>query len=122
MPQSLPSYLPRPTHYRPRRVLLTLILAASYLLSYSPRPTRYHPRRVLLALILATSYSVSYSPHPTRYRPCCQHPHCHPPHSHHAHRIVLIASGALHHVVFANFPLFPTLRAMLHASKQHYYM
>jgi len=77
------------------------------------------------------SYSLSYSPRPTRYRPCRRCPHCHPPHSCRAqrvvlialcssccaHHVVLIASGLSHHVVFANFPLFPTLRAMLHASK-----
>ena len=34
-----------------------------------------------------------------------------------AHRIVLIVSGSLRRVVFANFPLFPTLRAMLRTSK-----
>jgi len=104
-------------------IKLAIILAASYSLSSSPRLTRYHPRRVLLALILIASYLLSYSPCPTRYRPRCRHPHCHPPHSRRAHRVVLIAScssrrvhrvgliasGSSRRVVFANFPLFPTL-------------
>jgi len=36
MSQSSPSYSPRPTRYRPHRVLLPLIVATSYLLSSSP--------------------------------------------------------------------------------------
>ena len=89
----------------------------------SPRPTRSHTRRVLLAPILVTSYSLSYLPCPTHYRPRRRRPHCHPPHSHRAHRVVLIAScsprrvhrveliasDSSRRVVFANFPLFPTL-------------
>jgi len=102
---------------------LAIILAASYSLLSSPRLTRYCPHRVLLALILVASYSLSYSPCPTRYCPRRRRPHCHPPHSHRAHRVVLIASCSsrrVHRVVliasdsscrvvFANFPLFPTL-------------
>ena len=34
-----------------------------------------------------------------------------------ARRVMLIASGSSRRVVFANFPLFPTLRAMVRASK-----
>ena len=36
MSQTSPSYSPHPTHYRPRRILLALIVATSYLLSSSP--------------------------------------------------------------------------------------
>jgi len=125
------SYLSRPTRSLTRHVLLALILAASYSLSSSPRLTRYRPRRILLAPILITSYSLSYSLRPTSYRPLCRRPHCHPPHSRCAHRVVLIGScssrrahpvvfiapGSSRRVVFANFPLFPPLRAMLCASK-----
>jgi len=124
---SLP-YSSRLTRSHTRRVLLAIILAASYSLSYSSRPTRSHTRHLLLAPILVTSYSLSYSPCPTRYRPCRRRPDCHPPHSRRAHRVVLIvvvlnascssrrvyravliASGSSHRVVFANFPLFPSL-------------
>ena len=118
-------------------IKLAIILAASYSLSSSPRLTRYRPRRILLALILVASYSLSYSPCPTRYRPRRRRPHCHPPYSRRAHcvvlttscssccahrvvlialcssrcahRVGLIASGLSRRVVFANFPLFPTL-------------
>jgi len=116
-------------------IKLAILLAASYSLSPSLRLTRYHPHRVLLALILVVSYSLPYSSHLTRS------------HTRHvllaivhaagvlvaillivvvlivscssrcAHRVVLIALGSSRRVVFANFPLFPILRAMLRASK-----
>ena len=99
-----------------------------------------------LAIILAVSYLQSFSPCPTCYRPCRRRcAHHHPPHSCHAHRVVLIASCSSRRahrvvliascssrrahrvvlitscssrcVVFPNFPLFPTLRAMLCMSK-----
>ena len=117
------SYSSRPTRSHTCHILLALILAVSYSLSSLPHPTRSHTRQVLLTSILVTSYSLSYSPCPTRYRPRRQYPHCHPPHSRrahrvmliascssrHAHHVVLIASGSSRRVVFANFPLFPTL-------------
>jgi len=53
MSQSSPSYSPRPTRYRPRRVLLALIVFTSYLLSSSLRLTRSHSRHVLLTIVLA---------------------------------------------------------------------
>jgi len=59
MSQSSPSYTPRPTRYRPRRVLLALIVAASYSLSSSPRLTRSHSRRVLLAIVLAAGVLIA---------------------------------------------------------------
>jgi len=112
-------------------IKLAIILAASYSLLFSPRLTRDRPHRVLLAPVHVMSYSLSYSPRPTRYGPRRQRPHCHPHHSrraHHVvliasyssrrtHRVVLIASCSSCRVVFANFPLFPTLIAILHASK-----
>jgi len=93
-------------------VKLAIILTTSYSLSSSPCLTRYRPHRVLLALVLIASYSLpyssrlnalSYSPCPTRYRPRRRRPHCHPPHSHRAHRVVLIASCSsrrAHRIVF----------------------
>jgi len=79
----------------------------SYSPSFPPRLTchhnRHHTRRVLLAIILSASYSVSSSP-PASLSP---------------------SSSSLcssHHVIFANFPLFPTRRAMLIRSKLHYYL
>jgi len=39
-----------------------------------------------------------------------------------AHRVVLIVSCSSRHLLFANFPLFPTRRAMVCRSKQHYYL
>jgi len=76
MPQSSPSYSPRPTRYRPCHVVLTIVLAASY--------------RVVL--ILVVSYSLSYSLCPTFYSPRRRHPHCYLPYSRSAHRVMLIAS------------------------------
>jgi len=79
----------------------------SYSPSFPPRLTchhnRHHTRRVLLAIILSASYSLSSSP---------------------------LASGSpssssscsSRHVVFANFPLFPTHRAMQLRSKQYDYL
>jgi len=114
---------------------LAIILAASYSLSSSLRLTRYHPRCVLLALILVASYSLPYlsrltRPHTRRVLLATVHAadvliaillivvmllaSCS---SRRAHRFGLIASGSSHRIVFANFPLFPTLRAMLRASK-----
>jgi len=79
----------------------------SYSSSFPPCFTcphnRHHTRYVLLAIILSASYSLSSS---------------------------LLASTSpstsslcsSRHVLFANFPLFPTRRAMLLTSKQHYYL
>ena len=50
---ALTSYSPRPTRYRPLRILLALIVATSYSLSSSPRLTRSQSRHVLLAIVLA---------------------------------------------------------------------
>jgi len=49
---ALTSYLPRPTRYRSRHVLLTLIVATSYSLLSSPRLIHSNSRHVLLAIIL----------------------------------------------------------------------
>jgi len=114
---------PRLTLYRPRRVLLTLILVASYSLPYSSRLTRSHTRRVLfttvhaagvliailLILIVLLASCSSRCAHRDMLIASCS--------SCRAHRVVLIASGSSRRVVFANFPLFLTLRAMLHVSK-----
>jgi len=116
-------------------IKLAILLAASYLLSSSPRRTRYRPHCVLLTLILVTSYSLPYSSHLTGSH--CRRVLLAIVHtagvliaillivvvliascsSRRAHRVMLITSGSSRRVVFANFPLFPTLRAMLHASK-----
>jgi len=97
------SYSLRLSRHHTRRVLLALILAASYsptlaasyplsfsplapsLTSYSSRcivqlPTVCHSESCAnhvtkLAIILAASYLQSYSPRPTCYRPRCWHPH-----------------------------------------------
>ena len=53
MSQTLPSYSPRPTRYRPHCVLLTLIVTMSYSLSSSPRLTRSHSRHIILTIVLA---------------------------------------------------------------------
>jgi len=79
--------------------------------SYSPsfplhltcHHNRHHTRRLLLAIILSVSYSLSSSP------PACSSPSS-------------SSSCSSRHVVFANFPLFPTRRTMLLTSKQHYYL
>jgi len=79
--QTLPSYLPRPTCYRPRRVTLALIVAMSYLLSSLPPVsslTSYSSLCILqlpgvsvtLRAALTMSQSLpSYSPRPTHYHP-----------------------------------------------------
>jgi len=118
----LPSYSPYRTCSHTRRVLLALILAASYSLSFSPPApslTSYSSRCIVqlpavchsescanhvtkLAIILATSYLQSYSPGPTCYRPRCRRPHRYPPHRRRAHRVVLITSCSsrrAHHVM-----------------------
>ena len=81
MSQTSPSYLPCPTHYRPRRVLLTLIVTTSYSLSSSPPVpslTSYSSLCILQlpgvsvtlrATLTMSQSSPSYSPCPTRYRP-----------------------------------------------------
>jgi len=109
----MPSYSPHRTPYRPHRVLLTIVLAASYSLSYSSHPTRSHTHHVLLALILAMSYSLPSTP-PASSLPSSSLSSCS---SRRAHRVLLNASCSSRRVVFANFPLFLTLRAMLRASK-----
>jgi len=106
---------PRLTRYRPRRVLLALILVASYSLPYSSRLTRSHTRRVLLAIVhapgvliaillivvmLIASCSSRRADRVVLIASCS---------SRRAHRVGLIASGSSRRVVFANFPLFPTL-------------
>jgi len=50
---ALTSYSPRPTRYRPRCVLLALLVATSYPLSSLPRLTHSHSRHILLAIVLA---------------------------------------------------------------------
>jgi len=105
--------LRRHTRHHTCHVLLTIVLAASYSLSSSPRPTCSLTRHVLLALILDTSYWLSSTP-PASSLPSSSQSSCS---SCRAHRVVLTTSGSLRHVVFANFPLFPTLTARLHASK-----
>jgi len=81
MSQTSPSYSPRPTHYRPRRVFLALIVATSYLLSSSPPAsslTSYASLCILQlpgvsvalrAALTMSQSSSSYLPRPTRYRP-----------------------------------------------------
>ena len=116
---------PRPTSSHTRRVLLAPILVTSYSLSYSPCPTRYRPRRrrphchpphsrrahrvVLIAscssrrvhrVVLIASGS-SCRAHRVGLIASCS--------SRLAHRVGIIASGSSCRVVFANFPLFPTL-------------
>jgi len=97
------------TCFCPRRILLALILVASYLLPYSSRLTRSHIRGVLLTIIHAAGVLIAILLIVVMLIASCS--------SRRAHRVVLIASGSSHRVVFANFPLFPTLRAMLRASK-----
>ena len=58
-PSHSPSYLPRPTHYRPRCLLLAIVLATSYLLPYSSRLTRSDTRHVLLAIVHAAGVLVA---------------------------------------------------------------
>jgi len=99
----------RLTRYRPRRVLLALILVTSYSLPYTSRLTRSHTRRVLLAIVHAAGVLIAILLIVVVLIASCS--------SRRAHRVVLIASGTSCRVVFANFPLFPTLRAMLRASK-----
>ena len=131
------SFSPRLTRYRPRHVLLALILFASYLLPYSSRLTRSHTRCVLLATVHATGVLIaillivvvllascsSRLAHRVVLIVSCslRCAHCvvliASCSSCRAHRVVLIASCSSRRVVFANFPLFPTLRAMLRASK-----
>jgi len=114
---------PRLTHYRPRRVRLALILVASYSLPYSSRLTRSHTRRVLLATVHAAGVLIAILLIVIVLIASCSSRRAHRVvliascSSRRAHRIVLIASGSSRRVVFANFPLFPTLRAMLRASK-----
>jgi len=117
------SSLPHLTRYRPRRVLLALMLVAFYSLPYSSRLTRSHTRRVLLATVHATGVLIAILLIVVVLLASC------PSHRAHrivliaswsscrAHRVMLIASRSSRRVVFANFPLFPTLRAMLRASK-----
>jgi len=106
---------PRLTRYRPRRILLALILVASYSLPYSSRLTRSHTCRVLLAIVHAAGVLIaillivvvliascsSHRAHRVVLIASCS--------SRRAHRVGLIASGSSRRVVFANFPLFPTL-------------
>ena len=100
---------PRLTLYRPHRVLLTLVLVASYLLPYSSRLTHSHTHRVLFTTVHTAGVLIAILLILLVLLASCS--------SRRAHRVVLIASGSSRRVVFANFPLFPTLRAMLHASK-----
>jgi len=86
---------PRLTRYRSRHVLLTIVLAASYSLPNSSRLTCSHTRRVLLAIVHATGVVIAIL----------------------LIVVMLIASCSSRRVVFANFPLFLTLRAMLRVSK-----
>ena len=131
------SSLLRLTRYCPRPVLLSLILVVSYSLPYSSRLTRSHTRRVLLATVHATGILIaillivvvllascsSHRTHRIVLIASCSSRRAHRVvliascSSRRAHRVVLIASGLSCRVVFANFPLFPTLRAMLCASK-----
>jgi hypothetical protein len=117
-----------------RRALLAIILAVSYSLSSSPpvlidivlvtlycttSRCLYHSESYAndvtkFTVILVASYSPSYSPRPSRYRPRRWCPHRHPPHRRRAHRVVSYLP------TFLSF--FLTRGAMLHASKQHYYM
>jgi len=90
------------------RVALTMSqYSPSYSPPFPPRLTchhnRHHTCRVLLAIILSASYSLSSSP-PASSSPSSS------------------SSCSSRHFVFANFPLFPTCRAMLIRSKQHYYL
>ena len=100
---------PRLTRYRPCCVLFALILVASYSLPYSSRLTRSHTRCVLLATVHATGVLIAILLIVVLLLASCS--------SRRAHRVVLIASGSSRCVVFANFPLFLTLRVMLRTSK-----
>ena len=89
------------TRYHPRCVLLALILVASYSLPYSSCLTRSHTRRVLLAIVHAARVLIAILLIIVVLIASCSSPR--------VHRVVLIASRSLCRVVFANFPLFPTL-------------
>jgi len=118
-----PSSSPRLTHYRPHRILLALILVASYSLPYSSRLTRSHTRRVLLSTVHAAGVLIAILLIVVVLLASCSSRRAHRVvliascSSCRAHRVVLIASGSSRRVVFANFPLFLTLRAKLRASK-----
>jgi len=107
MSQTSPSYSLRPTHYRPHRVLLALIVTTSYSLSSSlpaPSLTSYSSLCILqlpsvchyqsstnqvtkLAIILAVSYSLSSSPRLTRS------------HSHHILLAIVLVTSTLIDIV-----------------------
>jgi len=105
--------LPHRTRYRPRRVLLAIVLAASYSLSYSLHPTRSHTHRVLLAIVHATGVLIAILLIVVMLIVSCS--------SRRAHRVVLIASGSSRraHRVVSYLPTFLCFRhsAMLRASK-----
>ena len=81
----------------------------SYSLPYSSHLTRSHTHRVLLAIVHATGVLIAILLIVVVLIASCS--------LHRAHCVGLIASGSLRRVVFANFPLFPTLRAMQRVSK-----
>ena len=109
MSQSSQSYSPHPTCYRPRRILLAIVFAASYSLLYSSHRTRSHTHCVLLAIVHAAGVLIAILLIVVMLIASCS--------SCSAHRVVLFTLGSSCHVLFANFPLFPTLRAMLRVSK-----
>ena len=93
MSQSSPFYSSRLSRHHTRRVLLAIILTASYSLLSSPRPTRYRPRRILLAIVLSTGVLIAIL-------------------SRHAHRVVLIALCSSHcaHRIVSCLPTFLCFR------------
>jgi len=77
------------------------MLVTSYSLPYSSRLTRSYTRRVLLAIVHTAGVLIAIILIVVVLIVSCS--------SRRVHRVMLIALGSSRRVVFANFPLFPTL-------------